>query len=149
MSVTKSIGVAALAERDHLLEDAPVRVAEEIARVDDLGGLVERVVVDQDRAEHGLLGFEVVRKRALARRRQACARGQRDVREDDQSLLGRHEPWSALSATTLTRTARHVAVELDRHGELAERLERIGSWILRLSTSKPLAASASRDVGRR
>ena len=57
--------VAALAERDHLLEDAAVRVAEEVARVDQLGGVVERLVVDQDRAEHGLLGLEIVRKRAF------------------------------------------------------------------------------------
>ena len=63
--MTKSIGVAALAERDHLVEDAAVRVAEEIARVDQLGGVVERLVVDQDRAEHGLLGLEIVRKRAF------------------------------------------------------------------------------------
>ena len=65
MSVTRSIGVAALGELDHLVEDAAVRVAEEIARVDDLGGEVERVVVQQDRAEHGALGFEIVRQRAF------------------------------------------------------------------------------------
>ena len=29
--------------------------------VDHLGGEVERVVVQQDRAEHGPLGFEIVR----------------------------------------------------------------------------------------
>ena len=34
-------------------------------RVDQLGGVVERVVVDQDRAEHGFLRVEVVRKRAF------------------------------------------------------------------------------------
>ena len=52
-------------ELDHLVEDAAVRVAEEIARVDHLGGEVERVVVQQDRAEHGAFGFEIVRKRAF------------------------------------------------------------------------------------
>ena len=57
--------VAALGELDHLVEDAPVRVAEEIARVDDLGGEVEGVVVQQDGAEHGAFGFEIVRKRAF------------------------------------------------------------------------------------
>ena len=62
-------GVVALAERDHLVEDAAMRVAEEVARVDQLGGVVERLVVDQDRAENGLLGFEIVRKRAFGRRR--------------------------------------------------------------------------------
>ena len=57
--------VAPLAQLDHLLEDPAVRVAVEIARVQDLCGLVERVVVDQDRAEHGSLRFEVVRQRSI------------------------------------------------------------------------------------
>jgi hypothetical protein len=52
--------VAALGEPDHLLEDAPVRVAEKVRGVDDLRGKVEDVVVQQDRAEHRALGFEVV-----------------------------------------------------------------------------------------
>ena len=34
------------------------------ARVDHLGGLIERLVVDEDRAKHALLGFEIVRKGA-------------------------------------------------------------------------------------
>ncbi len=58
-------GVAALDERDHLLENPAMRVAEEIGRVDDLGGEVERVVMQQDGAEDGPLGFEIVRKRPL------------------------------------------------------------------------------------
>ena len=44
--------VAALDELDHLVEDAPVRVAKEIRGVDHLGGEVERVVVQQDSPEH-------------------------------------------------------------------------------------------------
>ena len=63
--MTRSIASPRSDELDHLVEDAAVRVAEEIARVDDLGGEVERVVVQQDRAEHGALGLEVVRKRAF------------------------------------------------------------------------------------
>ena len=57
--------IVALAERDHAVEDAAVRVAKEVARVDELGGVVERVVVDQDRAEDGFLGVETVRERAF------------------------------------------------------------------------------------
>ena len=57
--------VAALAEYDHLLEDAAVRVAEEIPRVDQLRGVIERLVVDQDRAEHGLLRVERMRQRTV------------------------------------------------------------------------------------
>ena len=54
-----------LIERDHPIEDAPMRVTIEIAGVDDLCGEIEGVVVDEDRAEHRTLGFEIVRKRAL------------------------------------------------------------------------------------
>ena len=58
-------GVAALAQLDHLLEDPAVGVAIEIARGQDLGGLVERVVVDQDGPEDGSLRLEVVRQRSI------------------------------------------------------------------------------------
>ena len=57
--------VSPLAQLDHLLEDPAVRVAVEIARGQDLGGLVEGVVVDQDGAEHGSLRLEVVRQRSI------------------------------------------------------------------------------------
>jgi len=43
-----------------------VGVAEEILRVDHLGGEVERVVVQQDRAKDGPFGFEIVRKGAFS-----------------------------------------------------------------------------------
>ena len=58
-------GPALLAKRDHLVEDAPVAEPEEILRAHDLRRVVERLVVDQDRAKHGALGFEVVRQRTL------------------------------------------------------------------------------------
>ena len=57
--------IAPLAQLDHLLEDPPVRVAVEVARGQDLGGRVERVVVDQDGAEHRPLRLEVMRQRAI------------------------------------------------------------------------------------
>ena len=60
--------LAAIGEPDHLLENAPMRVAEKILAVDDLGGLVERLVVNQDRAEHALLGFEVMWKGSIGHR---------------------------------------------------------------------------------
>ena len=47
------------------LEDPPVRVAEEIAGVDQLRRVIERLVVDEDRAEDRFLCLEVVRKRAF------------------------------------------------------------------------------------
>ncbi len=56
-------GVVALGELHHLVEDAAVSVAEEVSRVDDLGRQIERVVVEQDGAEDGPLGFEIVRER--------------------------------------------------------------------------------------
>ena len=57
--------LVALAQRDHLVEDAPVRVAEEVARIDQLDGVVERLVVNQDRAEDRLLSLEIVRQGAF------------------------------------------------------------------------------------
>jgi hypothetical protein len=60
-------GMTAFAERHHLVEDAAVRITEEVLGVDQLGGVVERVVVDQDRAEDRLLGIEIVRKRPFRR----------------------------------------------------------------------------------
>ena len=58
-------GIAALGQLDHLVEDAAVRVAEEIARVEDLGREVERIVVEQDGAEDRPFGFEIVGQRAI------------------------------------------------------------------------------------
>ena len=60
--------LAALAERHHLVEDPAVRVAEEIARVDQLRRVVERLVMDQDRAEDRFLRVEIVGKRAFRSR---------------------------------------------------------------------------------
>ena len=57
--------LAALRQRDHAVEDAAMRVAKERLRVDDRRGDVEGFVVDQDRAEHGAFGVEIVRERAL------------------------------------------------------------------------------------
>jgi len=58
--------VVALRQLDHLVEDAAVGVAEEIVRVDDLGGEVEGVVVQQNRPEHRAFGFEIVRQRPFS-----------------------------------------------------------------------------------
>ncbi len=75
--------VVPLVERDHPIEDATMRVAVEVPAVDDLRCQIERVVVDQNRAEHRSFGFEIVRKRALRRgnssigheERKICKRG--------------------------------------------------------------------------
>ena len=58
-------GVVALRQLDHLVEDAPVGVAEEIAGVDHLGREVERVIVEQDGAQDRPFGFEIVGQRAI------------------------------------------------------------------------------------
>ena len=105
-------GVAALGQLDHLVEDAPVRVAEEIVRVDHLGGEVERVVVQQDRAEHGAFGFEIVRKRAFG-----------------DGGVGHDRKWK-----------REVEVKLKVELQTADGKEKLGAAIgrrpsLRLSTS--------------
>ena len=63
--------LAALRQIEHAIEDAAMRVAKERLRIDHRRRDVEGVVVDQDRAEHRSLRFEVVRKRAL----RGCGRG--------------------------------------------------------------------------
>ena len=57
--------VAAFAERHHPVEDPAMRIAEEVARVDQLGGVVERLVVNEDRAEHRLFRLEIVGERTF------------------------------------------------------------------------------------
>ncbi len=57
--------VVALGQLHHLVEDAAVRVAVEIVRIDHLGREVEGLVVQQDRPEHGPLRLQVVGKRSF------------------------------------------------------------------------------------
>ena len=91
------------------------------SRVDDLGGLVEGLVVDEDRAEHALLGFEIVREGAI---------------HGQMTTKLKSKPMTRLQSNAVDLRAgddldlelrRHVAVQLHRHLVLAERLERIGS----------------------
>ena len=58
-------GITPFDELDHLVEDAAVRIAEKILRIEHLRGEVERVVVQKNGAQHGPLRFEVMRKRAF------------------------------------------------------------------------------------
>jgi hypothetical protein len=50
---------------DDDVEQPPVRIPEEVLGVDDLGGLVEDRVVDEDGAENALLGFEIMGQGAV------------------------------------------------------------------------------------
>ena len=54
-------GLLAFPQRDHLRKDAPVLVQKEVlgAKVLDCG--VQRMVVQQNRAQHGPLGIQVIR----------------------------------------------------------------------------------------
>ncbi len=56
---------AALVERDHAIEDAPVRVPVEVAAVDHLRRGVEGVVVNENRSEHRAFRLEIMRKRTV------------------------------------------------------------------------------------
>ena len=149
--------VAALGELDHLVEDAAVRVAEEIAGVDDLGGEVERVVVEQDRAEHGALRLEIVRQRAFGDARRPCGRCSyseklvQNVRLAELAVLTarttcRQSSYAcgAPSATTFTLIVA-VTSRCSLTGTSTSPIFLIGSasCSLRRSISKPLAASAS------
>ncbi len=69
--------VVALGERDHLVEDAAVRVAIEVIGVDDLDRFVHRFVAQDHRAEHGAFGFEIVREGAF----RSCCRFGHCVRD--------------------------------------------------------------------
>jgi large subunit ribosomal protein L9 len=52
-----------LGQVDHLREDPTVSVAEEVGVLDELDGLVDRLGIQQDRPEHGALGFEIDKRK--------------------------------------------------------------------------------------
>ncbi len=54
--------LAPFEELDHRRVDRRVRLAVEVRRSKELGHLDDRVTVDQDGAEHGLLGLETLRR---------------------------------------------------------------------------------------
>jgi len=54
-------GLLQLAELNHLVEDAPMRVVKKIFRLELFNRVIQRVVIQQDGAEHAALGIEVLR----------------------------------------------------------------------------------------
>jgi hypothetical protein len=52
-------------ELEHRPVDRPVRLPVEVSRPQELGHLDDSVAVDEDRAEHGLLGLETLRWQAI------------------------------------------------------------------------------------
>ncbi len=52
-------------ELHHALEDVPVLREEEVLRAKDLDCGIERVIIEQNRAENAAFGFEVLRERAF------------------------------------------------------------------------------------
>ena len=57
--------LAALEQLEHRLEDLAVRLAVEVRGPQELGDLDDRVAVDEDRAEHRLLGLEALGRQAI------------------------------------------------------------------------------------
>ena len=57
--------LAALEQLEDRGVDPAVRLAVEVGRPQELGDLDDRVAVDEDRAEHGLLGLEALRRQAV------------------------------------------------------------------------------------
>ena len=55
-------GARLLLQRDHRLVDRPMRRMVEVLRLELGVDGVQRVVLEQDRREHGLLGLEVLRR---------------------------------------------------------------------------------------
>ena len=71
-------GLAPLGQVDDHGVDAAVRLAVEVLRLEEVGDLDHRVPVDEDRPEHGLLGFDGLRGQAIdhdARELRATGRG--------------------------------------------------------------------------
>ena len=56
---------AARTARGSRRRSAPLRLAVEVLGPQELGDLDDRVAVDEDRAEHGLLGFEALGRQAV------------------------------------------------------------------------------------
>ena len=87
-------GLPAAEEVEHGIEDQLVRRAVEVVRLDRLEVLGDRVLVEQHRAEHRLLGVEVLRRDPVVRR----ATGgppERRVQLRDGHLLNPSRPASA------------------------------------------------------
>src|ERR1700745_3519769 len=55
----------AFAERDHLIENAAVLLQEKIFGLDVFDGGVQRVIIEQNGAENGAFGVEILRQWAL------------------------------------------------------------------------------------
>ena len=60
--------LAPLEEVEDRRVDAPVGLAVEVLRTQELCHLHDRIAVDEDGAEHGLLGFETLRRQAVDHR---------------------------------------------------------------------------------
>jgi hypothetical protein len=56
-------GLLAFAKRNHVGKDATVLIKEKIFGSQRFDGGVQRVVVEQNGAEYGALGFEIIRQR--------------------------------------------------------------------------------------
>ena len=71
------------------LEDAAMDLLDEMLAPEEIGNAVERVIVDEDRAEQRLLGLEVVRRRAIGAflRRGLALRELFDGRHDMRRVL--------------------------------------------------------------
>ena len=58
-------GLLRLAQLDHLAENAPVLIEEEILGLQLFDRRVQRVVIEQDGAQHAALGVEILRQRSF------------------------------------------------------------------------------------
>ena len=54
-----------LEERQHRREDSRVSLAVEVLGVQEIGDLDDRVSIDEDRAEDGLLGIQVLWRQSI------------------------------------------------------------------------------------
>src|SRR5262249_30331754 len=133
--------LAPLGERHHLVEDAAVSVAEEVARVDDLRSEIKGVVVQQDGAENRPLRFEIVGKRPFGGDGLGHGTGEPKT---ENSEVKRSSSRHSTSGTTLTFTLA-VTSRWSLMGTSTSLIFLIGSpsCTFRRSMSNPFAASTA------
>ncbi len=145
-------------ERDHLVEDEAVRVPEEVLRLDDLDGVIDDVVAQEDGAENGSFSVEIVRERAIDGTRVGHGRGPWSLPADavqHKSVARRgsgtrrslEAARSGVVLDDLNENGRdHVAMQLDRHRMLAKALDRLRQLDLPAVDLDPLPGQNLGDV---
>ena len=140
-------------KRHHAVENAPMRIAEEVSGVNHLGRGVEGVVVNENRAEHGLFRVEVVRKR-----RRRCSEVSQGIGEKGGAPIidrGASKKKSILNCVFFSANDAYLdlcgdlAMDLDRHGHLTKCFQWFRERDLSSVDLETFRRQRRGDVGRR